>query len=191
VILLVDNYDSFVFNVARYLVELDETVRVVRNDEIDAGAVHRLAPKAIVLSPGPCTPTEAGASLEIVTALSGEFPILGICLGHQCIGQAFGAAVERARHPMHGRASDIRHDGSGLFQGLPNPLRAGRYHSLIVELEPGRVPLDVTATSEDGEVMALRHREHPTYGVQFHPESILTQEGHKLLANFLRIAAER
>jgi para-aminobenzoate synthetase component II len=190
-ILVVDNYDSFVFNIARYLVELGEEVRVVRNDGIDVGAAIALAPKAIVLSPGPCTPTQAGASLALVTALSGALPILGICLGHQCIGQAFGAKVERARRPMHGRASAIRHDGRGLFRGLPNPLQAGRYHSLIVDIDPERGPLVVTALSEDGEVMALQHRQHPSYGVQFHPESILTQEGHALLANFLAIAAER
>jgi len=188
-ILIIDNYDSFVFNVARYLVELGEEVRVVRNDDIDAAAVRLLLPKAIVLSPGPCTPNETGVSLEIVKELSGAIPILGICLGHQCIGQAFGARIERALHPMHGRASDILHDGRALFEGLPTPLRVGRYHSLIVEFDPGeRVPLDVTARSVEGEIMALQHHTHPTYGVQFHPESVLTQAGHRLLENFLKAA---
>ena len=185
-ILVIDNYDSFVFNVARYFSELGEAVQVLRNDAIDVAAVKALAPKAIVLSPGPCTPMQAGISLGIVAELSGEIPILGICLGHQCIGQVFGGRVERARRPMHGRASSVRHGGSDLFQGLPNPLRVGRYHSLIVSVDEAS-PLEVTALSEDGEIMALRHRSEPTFGVQFHPESVLTQDGHALLSNFLKV----
>jgi anthranilate synthase/aminodeoxychorismate synthase-like glutamine amidotransferase len=189
-ILIIDNYDSFVFNVARYFTELGEAAQVVRNDAIDVEDVRRLAPKAVVLSPGPCSPREAGVSCAIIRQVSGIVPILGICLGHQCIGEVFGGRVTRARHPMHGRASAISHTGDGLFRGLPNPLRAGRYHSLIVEIdESASLPIEVTARSEDGEVMALQHRTHPTFGVQFHPESVLTEGGHRLLSNFLEIAA--
>ncbi|MPR08993.1 anthranilate synthase component II [Microvirga tunisiensis] len=189
-ILIIDNYDSFVFNVARYFSELGETVQVVRNDAIDLGTIRALSPKAVVLSPGPCSPLEAGVSCEIVRHLSGSLPILGICLGHQCIGQIFGWRVTRARHPMHGRSSAIRHNGQGIFNGMPNPLQAGRYHSLIVEEDRNSTELAVTARSEDGEVMALQHRRHPTFGVQFHPESILTEQGHALLSNFLDLAAQ-
>lgn len=189
-ILLIDNYDSFVFTVARYLEELGQAVEVVRNDAVDVPEIRRRAPRAVVISPGPCSPDEAGISCAVVRDLSGEVPILGICLGHQCIGQAFGARVGRAAHPMHGRASHTLHDGSGLFRGLPNPLRTGRYHSLIVEVGEG-TDLVVTARSEEGEVMALRHRTHPTFGVQFHPESVLTEHGHGLLANFLALAEVR
>ncbi|EIM30906.1 anthranilate synthase component II [Microvirga lotononidis] len=189
-ILIIDNYDSFVFNVARYFSELGETVKVVRNDAIDVGAVRGLSPRAVVLSPGPCSPLEAGVSCEIVRHLSGLLPLLGICLGHQCIGQVFGWRVTRAHNPMHGRSSAISHSGQGIFNSLPNPLKAGRYHSLIVEEDRSSTELEVTARSEDGEIMALQHRRHPTYGVQFHPESILTEHGHTLLSNFLDIAAK-
>ncbi|QRM32983.1 aminodeoxychorismate/anthranilate synthase component II [Microvirga sp. VF16] len=189
-ILIIDNYDSFVFNVARYFSELGETVKVVRNDSIDVGAIRHLSPRAVVLSPGPCSPSEAGVSCEIIRQLSGSLPLLGICLGHQCIGQVYGWRVTRARRPMHGRSSAIHHSGQGLFNGLPNPLRAGRYHSLIVEEDRISTELEVTARSEEGEIMALQHRRHPTYGVQFHPESILTEHGHTLLSNFLDIAAQ-
>jgi para-aminobenzoate synthetase component 2 len=189
-ILIIDNYDSFVFNVARYFVELGQSVEVIRNDAIEVEQVRQFRPHAVVLSPGPCTPTEAGVSCEIIRDLSGIIPILGICLGHQCIGQVFGGRVVRAERPMHGRASVIRHDGQDLFSGLPNPLRSGRYHSLIVTLEDASGPLEIAARSEDGEIMALRHWRHPTYGVQFHPESILTEGGHSLLDNFLTLAAE-
>ena len=189
-ILIIDNYDSFVFNVARYFAELDADVEVVRNDAILVEAVRRLAPKAVVLSPGPCSPREAGVSCTLVRELSGTIPILGICLGHQCIGEVFGGRVVRARTPMHGRASAVTHNGLGLFRGLPNPLHVGRYHSLIVEVnEDESTPIAVTARSEDGEVMALQYRGHLTFGVQFHPESVLTQGGHRLLSNFLEIAA--
>ncbi len=189
-ILIIDNYDSFVFNVARYFSELGETVKVVRNDAIDLGTIRALSPRAIVLSPGPCSPLEAGVSCEIIRHLSGLLPLLGICLGHQCIGQVFGWRVTRARNPMHGRSSAIRHSGQGIFNGLPDPLKAGRYHSLIVEEDRSSTELEVTARSEDGEIMALQHRRHPTFGLQFHPESILTEHGHTLLSNFLDVAAK-
>jgi len=189
-ILLIDNYDSFVFNVARYLAELGEEVDVVRNDALDLAAIERLAPEALVISPGPCSPNEAGVSLEAVRALSGRLPILGICLGHQCIGQAFGGRVVRAKEPMHGRASQVRHEGRDVFAGLPSPFPAGRYHSLAVELDAAS-PLVATAWSEDGEIMGLAHRAHPTYGVQFHPESVLTEHGYDILANFLKLARSR
>jgi anthranilate synthase/aminodeoxychorismate synthase-like glutamine amidotransferase len=185
-ILIIDNYDSFVHNVASYFVELGQAVRVVRNDAVTKAD---LAARAIVISPGPCTPQEAGVSLDILREKSGRLPILGICLGHQCIGGAFGGRVVRARRPMHGDSSDILHDGTGLFKGIPNRFSAGRYHSLIVELDDPASPLLVTARSEDGEIMALAHREHPTFGVQFHPESILTEHGYSLLRNFLEHVA--
>jgi para-aminobenzoate synthetase component II len=181
VILIVDNYDSFVFNVARYFEELGQKSVVQRNDEVDVGEA-----KAIVISPGPCTPQEAGQSLDLIRAYSGKLPILGICLGHQCIGEACGGVVTRARRPLHGEASEIIHEGEGIFASLPNRFMAGRYHSLIVE-QPG-AELAVTARSEDGEIMGLQHRTHPTFGVQFHPESILTEHGHALLKNFLGAA---
>ncbi|MFD1704205.1 anthranilate synthase component II [Methylopila henanensis] len=191
-ILVVDNYDSFVFNVARYIEELGREVTVARNDAITVEEVVRLGPEAVVVSPGPCTPTEAGVSLPLVRALSGRLPILGICLGHQAIGEAFGGRVVRARRPLHGRASRVAHDGTGLFEGLASPLTVGRYHSLIVEFDESYAgPLRVTARSEEGEVMALEHAEHPTYGVQFHPESILTESGHGLLRNFFDAAERR
>jgi anthranilate synthase component 2/para-aminobenzoate synthetase component 2 len=183
-ILIVDNYDSFVHNVARYVRELGWTAGVVRNDAVTPETVSEDA-EAIILSPGPCSPNEAGASLDLIHAFSGKLPILGICLGHQCIGQAFGGRVRRAKRPMHGEASEIHHSGKGVFAGMPPDFNAGRYHSLIVELD-GDEPLNVTARSEDGEIMGLEHRSHPTFGVQFHPESVLTEHGHDLLRNFLR-----
>ena len=184
-ILIIDNYDSFVFNLARYFVELDEQVKIVRNDEI---LPSQIKAKAIVISPGPCTPLEAGASKDIVRELSGKLPILGVCLGHQVIGDAFGARVTRAKKPLHGEASDIEHDGKGIFAGLPQSFAAGRYHSLIVDQVEG-TPLRVTARAENGEVMALQHESHPTYGVQFHPESILTEHGYDMLRNFLKVVS--
>ncbi len=188
-ILVVDNYDSFVFNVARYLAELGAEPLVVRNDRILVHDVSALAPQAIVISPGPCSPAEAGISTLLVKNLSGLVPILGICLGHQCIGAAFGAHVGRARRPMHGRRSEVRHHGGPLFEGLPMPLGVGRYHSLVVDLA-GEVEkvLMPTAWSEEDEVMALAHREHATFGVQFHPESVLTEGGHRLMSNFLDLS---
>jgi para-aminobenzoate synthetase component 2 len=184
VILIVDNYDSFVFNVARYFEALGAPTRVARNDAVDAAMVRDLGARAIVLSPGPCTPRKAGASLALIRAFSGSLPILGICLGHQCIGEAFGGRVSHARTPMHGRASPIEHWNGPLFEGLPQPIEAGRYHSLIVELD-GDCPLEVTARSPDGEIMALAHRSHPTFGLQFHPESILTPHGSAMISSFL------
>jgi para-aminobenzoate synthetase component II len=190
-ILVIDNYDSFVFNVARYFEELGCGVVVERNDAIDIAAIRRMAPAAIVISPGPGTPHDAGISLAVVDRLSGEVPILGVCLGHQCIGAAFGAPVVPAKRPLYGRTSALKHNGNGLFEGLPQPLRVARYHSLIVELTPAlEAAASIDAVSEEGEIMALTHRSHPTYGVQFHPESILTEQGHALFGNFLRIAVE-
>lgn len=188
-ILIIDNFDSFVFNLARYVTELGEEARVVRNDAIDPAGVADLAPQAIILSPGPGGPDDAGQSMPILRALAHRIPILGVCLGHQCIGAAFGGRVARAREPMHGRASAIHHDGAGVFAGLPTPFGAGRYHSLAVEVD-GAGPLQVSARSERGEVMGLTHRAMPVHGVQFHPESILSEHGHALLANFLRLAKE-
>ena len=185
-ILVIDNYDSFVFNIARYVEELGERAVVVRNDALDPGGIVASGAKGLILSPGPCTPNEAGVSLDAVRRLSGRLPILGICLGHQCIGQAFGAAVTRAETPMHGRASTVTHDGTGLFAGLPERFRVGRYHSLIVS-DIGAAPdIAACAWSEDGEIMGIQHRRHPTFGVQFHPESVLTDQGYALLEAFLR-----
>ncbi|WP_234685214.1 anthranilate synthase component II [Bradyrhizobium monzae] len=187
-IVIIDNYDSFVFNIARYFRNLGEATKVVRNDEISVRDLVGLKPRAVVISPGPCTPLEAGISTAVVRELSGRVPLLGICLGHQCIGSVFGGGVARAHRPMHGRSSYVTHDGRGLFKELPSPLRVGRYHSLVVELDEARAShLTVTARSDEGEVMALAHRFQPTFGVQFHPESILTEQGHVLLMNFLRL----
>ena len=187
-ILLIDNFDSFVHNLARYLRRLGQETMVVRNNEIDATGVLRLAPQAIVLSPGPCTPREAGCSLEVVRQCAERTPILGVCLGHQTIGAALGAAVVRAPQPVHGRRSAIRHGGRGVFRGLPSPMHVGRYHSLVVDENTLPTDLEVTARSDDGVVMALAHRQWPLVGVQFHPESILTEGGYDLLANFLCLA---
>lgn len=183
-IVVLDNYDSFVGNVARYLVELGEEAIVLRNDAVDVADLERLGAEALVISPGPCGPHEAGVSTKAVRAFSGRVPILGICLGHQCIGAAFGARIVRAREPMHGRSSLIMHEEMGLFAGLPSPLRVGRYHSLAVEA-PDDAPLHVTARAESGDMMAIQHVEHPTFGVQFHPESVLTEGGYRMFSNFL------
>ena len=187
-ILLIDNYDSFVFNLARYFERLGRPTRVVRNDAIDAAAARALRPDAIVLSPGPCAPQQAGCSLEIVRELHAELPILGVCLGHQTIAEALGGRVVRASEPVHGRASAVFHDAQGLFAGLPNPITACRYHSLVVEEATLPEELEATARTADGVVMALRHKRLPLVGLQFHPESILTDFGFELLANFLRLA---
>ncbi len=190
-LVIIDNYDSFVFNIARCFRMLGATVEVVRNDQVDVDALVQLKPRGIVISPGPRTPAEAGISVAVVRALSGRLPILGICLGHQCIGSVFGGRIVAARCPLHGQASPVTHDGEYLFAGVPSPLLVGRYHSLVVEFEESfSSPLLVTARSEEGEIMALAHRDAPTYGVQFHPESILTQDGDVLLANFLDLTDE-
>lgn len=184
-IVLIDNHDSFVHNLARYVRELGWETAVVRCDAVTVEDVAAMDPSHIVVSPGPCTPDEAGISVEVVRRLGPRVPLLGVCLGHQCIGRAFGGRVVRARRPMHGKASLIAHDGEGIFAGLPDPLRATRYHSLVVESETLPAELVVTARSAEGEIMALRHREHPVAGVQFHPESVLTDRGHDLLRSFL------
>ena len=187
-LLLIDNYDSFAHNLGRYLQRLGQEVRVVRNDAIEAATVQASRPDAIIISPGPCTPREAGASLEIVRKLHAEFPMLGVCLGHQVIAEALGARIRRAPLPVHGQASSIVHNGSGIFEYIPTPLAVGRYHSLVIE--PASLPeqLMPTAWTEDGVLMAFQHATLPVLGVQFHPESILTEHGYDLLANFLRLA---
>jgi anthranilate synthase/aminodeoxychorismate synthase-like glutamine amidotransferase len=188
VILLIDNYDSFAHNLARYFVRLGQRVQTMRNDALDAAQIDTLRPDAIVLSPGPCTPTEAGCSLEVVRAWHAKLPILGVCLGHQTIAAALGAQIVRAAEPRHGRSSPIHHTGQGLFAGLPSPLTVGRYHSLVAEEASLPAVLEVTARGADGTIMAVAHRQFPVFGVQFHPESVLTEGGYPLLANFLRLA---
>lgn len=187
-LLLIDNYDSFVHNLARYFQRLGQETVVVRNDAITISEIAYLRPDAIVLSPGPCTPKEAGVSLEVVREFAGRTPILGVCLGHQTIGAAFGAAIVRAHEPMHGRTSHVFHDDAGVFAGLPNPFTACRYHSLVVDEATLPAELLVDARTADGTVMAIRHQRWPVVGVQFHPESILTSVGYPLLAGFLRMA---
>jgi anthranilate synthase/aminodeoxychorismate synthase-like glutamine amidotransferase len=186
-ILLIDNYDSFTYNLLQALAGMGLEVKVFRNDAISVESVGALNPAAIVVSPGPCTPREAGISVDLIRSYSGRIPILGVCLGHQSMGVAFGAKVAGAKRIMHGKTSLVRHTGSGLYAGLPNPFPAGRYHSLAVIRETLPPELIVEATSEDGEIMGMRHREHFTFGVQFHPESILTPGGKILLRNFVRI----
>ncbi len=190
-ILLIDNYDSFVYNLARYVRELGDEPVVRRHDALTVDEIAAMAPSHVIISPGPCSPKEAGISTEVVRRLGPTTPILGVCLGHQCIGEAYGGEIVRAGRPMHGKISRIRHTGSGLFEGLPNPFVATRYHSLVIA--PGSVPpvLRVTATSEDGEIMAVEHVEHPVFGVQFHPESVLTEHGYRILERFLRGAEAR
>jgi para-aminobenzoate synthetase component II len=188
-ILLIDNYDSFVWNLARYVGELGRKRLVMRNDAVDLAGIETLAPSHIILSPGPCGPAEAGISDAVIGRFGPRgVPILGVCLGHQCVGHAYGARVDRARRPMHGKTSLVSHDGRGVFAGLPEPLRVTRYHSLIVRDQALPDCLEVTARSEDGEIMGLRHREHPVEGVQFHPEAVLTEHGHALLRNFVERA---
>ena len=188
-ILMIDNYDSFTYNIVQYLGELGAQVKVVRNDQISVNDIHELAPAKIVISPGPCTPNEAGISLEVIKTFAGKIPILGICLGHQSIGQAFGGDIIRATQVMHGKTSSIYHDGKGIFAELPNPFRATRYHSLVVSQTTLPDCLEVTAWTDsddqDYEIMGLRHKSMDIEGVQFHPESIMTQAGHELLDNFL------
>ena len=184
-LLLIDNYDSFTYNLAQYFGELGAELRVIRNDAIDVAGVEALSPGRIVISPGPCAPDKAGVSLELIGAFAGRVPILGVCLGHQAIGQAFGGRIVHAQQVMHGKTSAIRHHGAGVFRDLPDPLRVGRYHSLAIERASLPECLEITAESEDGEIMGVRHRELAVEGVQFHPESVLTEQGHELLKNFL------
>jgi anthranilate synthase component 2 len=184
-LLMIDNYDSFTYNLVQYLGELGEEVRVARNDEITLEQIASLAPQRIVISPGPCTPNEAGISLPLIAQFAGKVPILGVCLGHQAIGQAFGGRVVHARTLMHGKISAIHHAGKGVFRGLPSPFNATRYHSLAIERDTCPAALEITAWTEDGEIMGVRHRTMAVEGVQFHPESILTEHGHDLLRNFL------
>jgi anthranilate synthase component 2 len=185
-LLMIDNYDSFTYNLVQYFGELGEEVRVVRNDAIDVAGIAALAPGRIVVSPGPCTPTEAGISLPLIRAFAGKLPILGVCLGHQAIGQAFGGRIVHARRVMHGKTSSISHADRGVFTGLPSPFLATRYHSLAIERASLPDCLEITAESEDGEIMGVRHKQFALEGVQFHPESILSEHGHFLLKNFLR-----
>jgi anthranilate synthase component 2 len=191
-LLMIDNYDSFTYNVVQYLGELGSEVRVYRNDEISVDEIRQLGPERIVISPGPCTPNEAGISMAVIEAFAGEVPLLGICLGHQSIGQVFGGKVVRAREVMHGKTSMIHHSDVGVFAGLPQPFEATRYHSLVIERESLPASLEITAWTENAagdidEIMGVRHRDFVLEGVQFHPESILTRCGHDLLANFLKL----
>jgi anthranilate synthase component II len=185
-LLMIDNYDSFTYNLVQYFGELGEDVRVYRNDEIDLDAAAGMKPDHIVISPGPCTPNEAGVSVPAIKAFSGKVPILGVCLGHQSIGQAFGGRIVHAKQLMHGKTSMIHHKDIGVFKDLPNPFRATRYHSLVIERESLPDCLEITAWTEDGEIMGIHHKTLPIEGVQFHPESILTEHGHAMLANFLK-----
>jgi len=185
--LMIDNYDSFTYNLVQYLGQLDREVEVRRNDEITLPEIEALEPEAIFLSPGPCSPEQAGISVAVIRAFHRKIPILGVCLGHQAIGYAFGADVVRAGRIMHGKTSPIRNDGQTIFRGLPNPFPAGRYHSLIIRRESLPDCLAVTAETEEGEVMGIRHRDYPVEGIQFHPESILTPNGKRIIGNFLRL----
>lgn len=184
-LLMIDNYDSFTYNLVQYFGELGEEVMVFRNDEITSDEVARLQPERIVISPGPCTPNEAGISVSLIDHYNDKVPILGVCLGHQSIGQAFGGKIIHARQLMHGKTSPIFHKGTGVFRDLPNPFTATRYHSLVIERESLPECLEITAWTEDGEIMGVRHKSLPVEGLQFHPESILTEYGHRLLENFL------
>jgi anthranilate synthase component 2 len=187
VILLLDNYDSFTYNLAQYLGELGCQVEVHRNDRISVEQIAQRKPERIVISPGPCTPQEAGICVELIQKLAGKIPILGVCLGHQAIGAAFGGKIIRAPKLFHGKTSQIRHDGSGVFRGLPNPFTATRYHSLIIERKSLPAELQVTAETDDDIIMGMQHRQYPLMGVQFHPESVLTESGKQLLKNFLSL----
>jgi len=189
-LLLIDNYDSFTYNLAQYFGELGCDLVIKRNDEILLDEIASLAPDHICISPGPCTPREAGISKDVVLRFGAKIPILGVCLGHQCVAEAYGGRIVRASTLMHGKSSTIRHNGRGLFTDLPAPFEAGRYHSLVVERSSVPACLEIIAESEDGEIMAFRHREFPVYGVQFHPESVLTRNGKKILARFLALTAE-
>jgi len=187
VVVMIDNYDSFTYNLVQYLGELGEEVRVFRNDRVGVAEIEALGPAHIVVSPGPCTPAEAGISKEVIAHFAGRVPILGVCLGHQAIGEVFGGKVVRAERLMHGKTSLIHHDGRGLFAGIANPFEATRYHSLIIQKDSMPADLELTAWTDAGEVMGVRHRRFAVEGVQFHPESILTRVGHDLLRNFLKV----
>jgi len=184
-ILMIDNYDSFTYNLVQYVGELGEELQVYRNDKITLEEIERLAPDYLMISPGPCTPNEAGISMDVIRHFAGKIPIMGVCLGHQSIGQVFGGKVIRAEKLMHGKTSEVLHDGKTIFQGIPSPFTAARYHSLIVEEASMPSVLEVTARTVEGEIMAVRHKEYPIEGVQFHPESIITEHGKQLLKNFL------
>jgi anthranilate synthase component 2 len=186
-IVLVDNYDSFTYNLVQILASQGADLRVFRNDEITVEEIEAMKPDGIVVSPGPCTPAEAGISVDVVKAFSGKLPLLGVCLGHQSIGAAFGAVITNATYIMHGKTSKVEHDKGGLYRGMKQPFAAGRYHSLVIKRETLPAELIVDATSDDGEIMGMHHSAHPTYGVQFHPESVLTPGGKRLLRNFLQI----
>ena len=190
-IFILDNYDSFTYNLVQYVAELGESVEVRRNDEVSVKGVQGLSPRKIIISPGPCTPREAGISIELIRSMAGKVPLLGVCLGHQAIGEAFGGKVIRAKNLMHGKTSQVKHDGKTIFRGIASPMMATRYHSLIVEEKSLPAGLEVTARAMDSDgtnvIMGLRHREYPIEGVQFHPESILTNAGKQLIANFLQL----
>ena len=190
-ILMIDNYDSFVYNLVQYFKELDEDIVVKRNDEITIDDIKTLNPEIIVLSPGPCSPTEAGICIEAVENFKGVIPILGICLGHQTIGQVFGSKIVKAIEPVHGKVHSITHDGKGVFTNIKNPLNVTRYHSLVVDRETLSDELEITAQTKEGEIMGLRHKKYMIEGVQFHPEAVLTECGHELLRNFITLARER
>jgi len=190
-LLMIDNYDSFTYNLVQYLGELGARVKTYRNDAISITEIERLRPRQIVISPGPCTPNQAGISVELVKHFAGRVPILGVCLGHQSIGAAFGGKIIRAKRLMHGKTSPIRHDGKTIFQNLPNPFSATRYHSLLIERKSLPAGLEISASTREGEIMGVRHRRFPVEGIQFHPESVLTPEGKQLLKNFLRLSSSR
>jgi anthranilate synthase/aminodeoxychorismate synthase-like glutamine amidotransferase len=190
-IVMIDNYDSFTYNLVQYLGEMGEELKVFRNDEITVDEVVALEPDQLIISPGPCTPNEAGISVPLIHAMAGKVPILGVCLGHQSIGQAFGGEIVRAERLMHGKTSPVRHEGEGVFRGLPSPFEATRYHSLLIRRETLPECLEITAETEEGEIMGVRHRELPVEGVQFHPESVLTECGKDLLRNFVKGSAAR
>ncbi len=185
-ILMIDNYDSFTFNIVQYLGQMGEDVQVYRNDKITLDGIRELKPQAIFLSPGPCSPREAGITVDVIREFHASIPLMGICLGHQAIGFAFGGEVIRAGRIMHGKVSPVRHDGKTIFAGLPNPFTAGRYHSLVVRPETLPTCLEVSARTDEGEIMGLRHKEYPVEGIQFHPESVLTPQGKRILRNFLK-----
>lgn len=190
-LLVIDNYDSFTYNLVQYFGELKANPVVYRNDEISISKIAKLKPKQIVISPGPCTPKEAGISNEVIKTFSGKIPLLGVCLGHQCIGHVFGGKIIRARQIMHGKISQVYHDKKGVFTKLPNPFPATRYHSLLIEKKSFPSSLEVTAWTDQDEIMGVRHKQHPTWGVQFHPESIMTVGGKEILKNFLRLSGSK